>query len=360
MTVCVGLRDQDAVYLIADSAVTTNPAGLTTPRSTFGELHYSDRGRSVKESALKVFRHGSTAATFCGNADVARDIFRTYISASSHGDPCEAFRSAWRSHGPFFGVRKVEALLAYWDGAPQLFHFENEAKLDGEPVDIKILGSFSTESSNALSDIFSSFPAHIDTSESRLNCMLSYFQSHSVFENFMEAGVGGFYIGAYIDNSGLSWAGPHWYLILRNDLESVPSTGDSPSGVLVSVKEDIVFVWSEMWGGWFAFANSFGSNQGLTPTMLVDKAKRLTRDMDPQDVPLKYLTFYNLKTYATTVFRVNGCDPGPHIHPRWEMNEGKSRLLFSCSKLTMETLVRETHDGGYLAFLDCSDVPLHS
>ena len=188
MTICIGWKDANAVYLAADSAVTSSRS-LTAARTSFGELHYADGSRSVEESALKIFRHGSTAATFCGSAEVAREIFATYSSIPNTLHALEAFTSAWKSNGPFSKENSVSALFAFWDDSPQLYLFSSNGEDEGESINLLAIGNLANESRNNILSVVELIPHNLTDPQSRLQCALSYLQSHSVFGNYLEYGI---------------------------------------------------------------------------------------------------------------------------------------------------------------------------
>jgi hypothetical protein len=77
MTLCIGCTDTEAASLTADSAVTVPRRAMSTEYSTFGEKQPQTTFFNVEESALKILRHGETAAAFAGDASPIMISFTT-------------------------------------------------------------------------------------------------------------------------------------------------------------------------------------------------------------------------------------------------------------------------------------------
>ena len=88
MTYCAGWKYRDAVFLLADSAVTKSAKPINS-HSSFGQLHREVRGEHVEEGLLKLVPLGpGTVAAFAGDVGLAtscleflRDALPTATSA---------------------------------------------------------------------------------------------------------------------------------------------------------------------------------------------------------------------------------------------------------------------------------------
>src|SRR5438552_8488893 len=114
MTICIGYVDSEAVYLTADSAVTSGQR-LSHSFSSFGELQRNEAGITIQEAALKIMRHGNVAAAFAGDAKSAHQIFENFVAGAERMiPPPAAFENAWLSSTEPGQPAKTSALLGYF------------------------------------------------------------------------------------------------------------------------------------------------------------------------------------------------------------------------------------------------------
>ncbi len=347
MTICVGWVRDNEVFLIADSAVTgSTPA--TTTSSLFGERHEDRPGLSVEESALKIFRWQETAAAFAGNADLAREIFQNYITLSKHFVSLEAFEKAWQSSTPF-EERSCAALFAFHDGGtPNLVKFGADS-VSGQSF--AAIGALAEDSARSLEISIREMPSEFAKPDEVLHAALSFFQRNSVFSNYMPNHIGGYYVGMWIGQQGLSWASPSLHAVFSGGSFRQPQS-ETPDLVFVNPAGDMIYGRNCLAGSWTVFRNSFGAQWGLSDDQIIDRVHSLTPRLDFDFLPMRYMTVYDIESMATTVLRVNGAKPSPGVHVRLELINGKPKLRISFSRQVEELLKRKSGDG-LIAYHDC-------
>src|SRR5262249_39910757 len=85
MTYCLAWKLRNAVFLVADAAVTGGSMPLRETRSSFGELHKAGPTK-VQQAALKVFHlPGERGLTFAGDVRVGHELVRAMAEFLSHG-----------------------------------------------------------------------------------------------------------------------------------------------------------------------------------------------------------------------------------------------------------------------------------
>ena len=214
MTLCLGFTDQDAVYLIADAAVTFN-RNSEVGYSTFGEVQHTEPGMSVQERALKLMRWGNIAATFTDDAMVAREIFANFITALRARSIRDAFASAWISSLPAVGPAKVTALLGFVDEeGPHLLKFGEGFPIDGTQVSSACIGNVSVDIARSVEEeAIGQLSAFAPPGSDRLAFAVAWLQHHTIFQNLMEYGIGGHFAGCWIGENGFAWAGDTFHVL---------------------------------------------------------------------------------------------------------------------------------------------------
>lgn len=144
MTYCAGWKYENTVYLLADTAVTSLSAPITT-HSSLGELHDQVRGEFVEESLLKIIPIASgTAVAFAGDVRYAFKII-SFLKSNygNNNDLRTLIKSLTASFGPFDKTRNVELLLATSsaNGETQLLHWDTVRGLDSNASDYYSIGS---------------------------------------------------------------------------------------------------------------------------------------------------------------------------------------------------------------------------
>ena len=337
------------VYLIADSAVTKD-APLASRRSHFGELHEDRPGRTVEESALKIFRQEQTAVGFAGDAGLALDIFKTYVTFFAKYDAKEAFERAWSSNTPFKD-RVCCALLAFHDGtSPRLVQFSADATI--EPSDgCAVIGAVNDAESSLVKKTLLTLPSEYDKPKEVLCLCIASLQRFSIFDNFMERGIGGHYAGLSIGVGGLNWMPPAMHVIFDG---SGLGTGEPeiPSVVIVFSSNDMVLVLNDLEVGWAVFLNSSGENSYLSPSEMRLKAETVATQHPIGHLPYRHIAIYNAKTSIVTVLLVDGLVPSTDVHPRFVTINGKSIFALDFSSDLLEVLGRDPQTGT-IAVHDC-------
>ena len=93
MTYCFAWKTSDAVFLAADSAVSSKVAIENSAVTSFGERTIREEGRHVYEGALKIIRLGDAVLIFTGDADAGYTFVRNVATHLKAGTPIsEAFK----------------------------------------------------------------------------------------------------------------------------------------------------------------------------------------------------------------------------------------------------------------------------
>lgn len=211
MTYALAWRTEAAVFLAADSALTTfgSSGAPDRPRSSFGESHYQDSSRKVEERMPKLLLRKDIGATFAGNVQLAVQIIQTFHAEIDKGSlPKNALEWAIGMHHPRPTDRTVTIIIGYYSNhRPRLLTFNSKGDHTIREDEILVqAGSLPQEYKDftefSLAHIL---PGTVFEPERHLASMLGIFQTYSVFDELMDYGVGGAFSGLFIGESGGKW-----------------------------------------------------------------------------------------------------------------------------------------------------------
>jgi hypothetical protein len=208
MTYCAGWKYKDAVFLLADTAVTKNSKPTTT-HSSFGQLHDEVHGEYVEEGLLKLVPLNSgTAAGFAGDVDLATsclEFLRDRMPASN--SPRDLLQGLIVSLGPFPEDRPVEILLAFTDeaGGSDLVHWDSLRGLDPTESDYYQIGSLTSYHAAFTPELISLFVSgNLDT-QRMLSVVSAIVQSYGIHDDLIRMNVGGLVFGAMSRLGTVTW-----------------------------------------------------------------------------------------------------------------------------------------------------------
>ena len=259
MTYCIGWRTKSAAFLIADAAATTRGGALRGTRSTFGELHVSERGRCVEETSLKLYRWHNLGMTASGDAATIRQFARLVHRHLGRGFPEIAALQAALEEIKRLSERRFEALFATsLCGRPRLFRLDGDGAWHYVPrMHAVHLGSPSNRFKEFVHQVISEVLHDRLPTDAQLVCALAACQSLTVHEYLMAEGAGGAFTGLIAERNGVRWQPDLAYILLnpsdvrRIDQPPVPSRETN----LIScvVRDDVLFVASPHSRGTIAF-----------------------------------------------------------------------------------------------------------
>ncbi|ODM76726.1 hypothetical protein [Bradyrhizobium elkanii] len=342
MTLCVGFTDSKAVYLTADSAVTGPSRPASTEFSTFGEKQPQTPAFTVEESALKILKHGDTAAAFAGDASPIDDLFSNYINGSHVWSPRQAFDNAWASSQD---GRDLHALLAYYDErGPHLVRYDS-ANTAGIEVTSASIGNIGEDDKEYLRYALQTMPLNSDVTD-RLACTVCISQRVSILLNIMETHkIGGAIAGCSVSKKGLRWAPDTMHVILRGGMADQLSN-DVLTSIVTCTRLDTLFVRNNFGPQYSGFTTSFGVNTGRDRREVIDNIRSNMSLLPPVDIDLKveYVVFHDVLTHLSTIFDVRA---GEHPNLKYWLTRapsGQLNIHFTASGNGLGALKRTSGD----------------
>ncbi len=207
MTYCVGWKYRDAVFLLADTAVTKSARPSTT-HSSFGQLHAEVRGEHVEEGLLKLVPLGpGTVAAFAGDVGLAtscldflRDALPTATSTSG------LLQALTLSLAPFPTDRAVEILIAVTDAEScELIHWDTLRGIDPADSDYYQLGSLTSYHADLTPAHLSQLVARNLPTDRMLSVATALVQSYGVHDDLIPMNVGGLVFGVQSRRGVVTW-----------------------------------------------------------------------------------------------------------------------------------------------------------
>jgi len=247
MTYCCGWKHGQSVYLIADSAKTSQVESVT-PRSSFGESHRAVRDGHVEESLLKLIPISSNAAAaFAGNVAMATEAiaFLAQRWPELALDIPGLFSSLAATLGPFDSSRAIAILLASTgaDSQPHLAHWESGKGLVEADASFAQIGSLDSYHSELTPLFVSDLAARKISEELLLAAMTALVQSYGLHDNLIDQNVGGLIFGLRINNGHVEWQDDTNYVLHNFDLSSLTFISavarDNAIIVLSSATQDV-------------------------------------------------------------------------------------------------------------------------
>jgi hypothetical protein len=262
MTYCLGWRTQACAYLVTDTAVTSGRVP-STRMSSFGEAHVSEATKNVAEGALKITSVRGAGITFSGNATLGRAVVDTFRMALAAGRaPRPALETAIGSNVNSGDRVDLSVLCAFVEhGDPNLLSFnrDNDKRfVEHAPGELVQLGSL-VGKGHVVCQISDGFIGELKKSDldgsALLACGLGLCQSYGIHNPLLAHGVGGAFVGAFVDASGFHWQPDIGYLLF------IPGEPDfsEHAGVFPFVRDGVLVVRSVLADGPHRiFITSFG------------------------------------------------------------------------------------------------------
>lgn len=239
MTLCVGWKFRDDIYLFGDTIFSQGksdrfPAGEKT---SFGELqgNGSVHGRSayVEENGIKIRAFAGGAIAYSGS--VAKAVAMADIVEASLNEgmtPKDALRRAFMNVQPIEDNEHTSLLLACDEaGTPALYHFDTKDAGNIQSIEGLIqIGSISAHHRSNTENIIKGleieiskrFMPGVHTRKNILSRISGYLQSIGVHDPILNEGVGGAFVGLCYSSDGIEWQPDTLYVIHSPE----PSAGE--------------------------------------------------------------------------------------------------------------------------------------
>jgi hypothetical protein len=306
MTWIVAKKTPNAVFVMADSAVTIMPgvavtdiAKPATERSSFGEMHVeqhiSGRVRRVYESVFKLYKLGDVVAAFAGDVQTGLDIIEFLAAEISNGGSPEKALNDY-SIRPNAVLNHHATILVGWiSEGPRLYRFDTITKKGTEIEDLVCVGSAPEEYSDLVGRLLSSLPAPCHNESRWMPQALALLQSFGQQQNMMQYGIGGVFAGAWIDRAGFHWQSDTYYVIHDNSCKQLGMAAVFVRNeCLVTISHDMIR----------AFINP---RETESPELTRQRAARAyVSSIDQFDSGrFEYIVFLNCEKHVITVVEMN-------------------------------------------------------
>lgn len=348
MTYCLGWTTETCAYLVADTAVTSGRLP-STHLSSFGEAHISEATKNVEEGALKITSARGAGIAFSGNATLGRAVVDTFRMAVVAGlAPRPALQTAIASNVNSGDRVDLSVLCAFVEhGDPHLLSFNrdnDQCVVEHIPGDLVQLGSL-VGSGNVVCQISDAFIGQLKKTDLEgselLACALGLCQSYGIHNPLLPHGVGGAFVGAFVNVSGFHWQPNIGYLLFT------PGEPDfsEHAGVFPFIRDDVLVVRSLLAGGPpRIFINSLGEPPETALIRATEVDQQCLAAL--RELQFDYLVFLNTAIPVVAVIEMGRRSDHREIimHPLLPPSaEGKGQMPVSIGP-TLYSLIGTTSD----------------
>ena len=302
MTYILGWKNDDNVFLAADSASTTLGTTPSTniTHSSFGEQHIVGEHGVVEETTLKLCRVGQKAiVAIAGNTKCAFETVKTFKTALKiYADVKEAFEKAIYSCEPYPKDTDVGLIMGCMDkGKARLYSYDSR-RADGisEHDVFTQLGSIKGLYRGLTKRITELFLEKRLPRKDMLIAVTALLQSYGIFDVLMNMGVGGVFFGLSINSSGVYWQPDTSYILYTPNFSQKDL-------IAVIARDDIVVVDSSINNYNKLFANTVNLPL-LAPEDLNTKRLELRKFLDTGESD--FYVWLSKKDRLITVVNANG------------------------------------------------------
>ncbi len=215
MTYIAGIRRNDCVFLVADSA-TTNQG--TWPRTgneqvttSFGETQIFDSSRAVQESALKIHHLGNIAIAVAGDALQANQFVahvREQIDRHVIPRQAVAHTAATFAARDDLSCQAIAAIVEQPRPALLSFNIARRTLVQHDEQGFTVqTGSQTLFEAELLASVLGLLDSRLPAEDpaAYLVSAVAWLQSMGVRSPLLNRGIGGAFYGVYADHSGITW-----------------------------------------------------------------------------------------------------------------------------------------------------------
>ena len=208
MTQCIGWIYKNCIYMVADSAVTTEvPASL--PSSSFGEVYHKVEGKTVEEGLLKlVCINDNIVIAFSGSVRKATSIIEYIKDAILLNHDIETVINGINdSLGPFDKDNGVSILVGIINNNIPIMYLWNSCDMELRKIEDGVVHIGSTDTFHKeLNRIYLSLFTKGNMPTGRLlPIFMSILQSYTVHEYMLNQFIGGIHYGLVLNSDGIMW-----------------------------------------------------------------------------------------------------------------------------------------------------------
>lgn len=219
MTYCIGFKSKTAVFLIADTMITSGRnaeiENLYGAYTTFGEF-VEDEDYTMQDKMVKVLKlHGNVLVTFAGFVATSLEVIGILQRELKTGmNPVVAFERVISS-GPFSDVELLIGFIEKGNAKLYSYNYMNNGKFK-EEHSVICLGSgkeheyFSNQTSKLVDGLATNNKI---SNEKTLVFTLAFLQNFTIKIPLTTYGVGGFFYGGYVHNEGIQMVWNTTYLM---------------------------------------------------------------------------------------------------------------------------------------------------
>lgn len=246
MTYILGWKNDDNVFLAADSATTALGTTPTTniTHSSFGEQHTINERGVVEETMLKLCCVSNKAiVAMAGDISLAVETVRVFETAlKTCANIKEAFEKAICSCGPYSKDTDVGLIMGCMDkGKTRLYSYNSKrANKVFEHDTFTQLGSIKGVYPTLTEKIVKCFIERKLPGKCMQIAVTAILQSYGILDILMNMGVGGVFFGLSINSSGIHWQPDTSYVLYSPDFSDQDSITVIARDGILAVRSSVI------------------------------------------------------------------------------------------------------------------------
>lgn len=210
MTYIIGWKNYSSVFLFGDSVIKIDHPNVEGNKNTFrnqtslGEDHIYEEGKTVSEKWLKLYDiEGKIIVAISGIVEEAYEGLKKFkICVETGMDPRLAVQRS-------FEDEDVKVLVGFMEeDVPRLISYNGYGKnglYEYAFFEVAHSGTIDSYFIDQSEDFFSQINSKDWSEDQLLTSIIAVTQSYGFQENQMKQGVGGFFSGIRINDSGVTW-----------------------------------------------------------------------------------------------------------------------------------------------------------
>lgn len=243
MTFCAAFKTANDIYIMSDTAVTSD-APKQHDSSSFGQTCASPDGMAVEEISLKIkLLPNNIVVTCAGDVRLIDVMVSTIISYLESGtDIVAALNMSLTTNGPFGETIDLQMIVAYFEnGEPKIVSFNSSGDMSiNEEVNIQI-GSLAGHYPKLINDVIDIIHSERVPRECMLVRMIAFIQHLGIHDDLTKMYVAGAITGGILNNDTFTWQPDIMDIIYNDDGERVTSCDISTT----AVRDDVLIIKSE-------------------------------------------------------------------------------------------------------------------
>lgn len=252
MTYIIGWKTKTAVFLSADQAITSGSSQpkLSSEYTSFGETHLIEKNKTIEQRMLKISNIlNKIMITFAGDVNTATGVIASFKGLLKFGVGLDfkiekvksVLKQAIQSSEPIEKSKEFQLILGVFeDDEPFLISYNDDGGKEIKEHDLIVqIGNIYDKRQGLYPEISEAtirrFINGKAPDEHMLISVNSTLQHYGLHDYLLEVGVGGCFVGCWLNANGVKWQEDTSYLIYDHKFTN-------PTLVNSAIRDDVLAI----------------------------------------------------------------------------------------------------------------------